>query len=220
MRFAWVLAGGMSCAALAYGLLSSGRLIVSGKEVQTDYIVQNGRTYVPLADVAKALNMAVQKIDGGYEMKPAGGANQVQGLNGKLGDQLNCGAFLFKVTDVVDGQAYDFEHSTHHEVPFRDSDKLVVVKFQVKNATTVIQSLDTIGGDLTALTDDAGHNFKSGNLDGTRAPDILPGAATEFALIYYVPKATTIGDIVYQMHSYSMKGGYKDYTFRVSLKKA
>src|ERR1700738_4923601 len=98
-------ATGIGCV-LAYGALSQGRLIISGKEVSTDFVSQSGRTYVPVADVAKALNLDVQKISGGFELKPAGGANQVEGLNGKLGDQLSCGAFLFKVTDALETQEY------------------------------------------------------------------------------------------------------------------
>jgi len=220
MNFVCALAVGIGCAVIAYGALAPGRLVVSGKEVSTDYVVQNGRTYVPIADVAKSLGMSVQKIDDGYEIKPDGGANQVQGLNGKVGDQLNCGAFLFKVTDVVEGDSFDFEHSSHHEVVFPDGNKLVVVKIQIKNATKVVQSLDSLGAALTALTDDSGHNFTTRSEDGARAPDILPGAAFDFALVYSVPKDAKVGDLVYQMHSYSNNGGYKDYTFRVSLKKS
>ena len=218
-KFSVSLAIVAGCAALAYGAFAPGRLVISGKEVSTDYLVHDGRTYLPIADVAKAMNLGVQKIDGGFELSPAGGANQVQGLNGKVGDQLSCGAFLFKVTDALETDSYDFERSQHHEAPFRDTDKLVVVKFHVKNATPAIQSLDTAGGTLTALTDDKDHNFKSGNLDGVRAPDMLPGSAVDFALIFYVPKDTSLGDMVYQLHSYNLKTGYKDYTFRVSLKK-
>lgn len=205
-------------AALAYGALSAGRLVISGKEVQTDFVSQNGKTYVPIADVAKALGMTATKIDGGYEIKPAGGANQVQGMNGKVGEQLSCGAFLFKVTDVVETDTFDFEHSVHHEVAFPDGNKLVVVKIRVKNATKVVQSLDTLGGNLSCLTDDAEHSYKSENLDGPRAPDMLPGSASDFNLIYSVPKATVLGDVVYQLHTYSSKTGYKDYTFRITTK--
>src|SRR5579864_4386176 len=79
--FAALVFGGC---ALAYGLFSEGRLVFSGKEVATDYLVKNGRTYVPIADVAKAMNLSVKKIDGGFELAPGGVSGQVEGLNGKV----------------------------------------------------------------------------------------------------------------------------------------
>lgn len=211
---------GIGCAALAYAALSPGRLIVSGREVPTDFITQNGRTYVPLSDVAKGLNMDVQKISGGFELKPAGGANQVEGLNGKIGDQLSCGAFLLKIVEVTETQEYTLAHNGQKQAPASTANKLVVVKFRLKNATPVTQSIDPYGGNHTALTDDEGHNFKSTNLDGERAPDVLPGAAVDFTLIFDIAKDAALGDMVYQLHSYTVKSGYKDYTFRISLKKS
>ncbi|HLK15614.1 MAG TPA: hypothetical protein VKT78_12485 [Fimbriimonadaceae bacterium] len=213
---ALVIVGG---AALAAGLLTEGKLLYSGKEVATDFVVKNGKTYVPLSDVAKALNLSVKKTDDGFELLPKGISGQAEGLNGKVGDQLNCGSFLLKVTEVVETQSFTPEHPAGAPIaPFRDGEKLVVVKFHVQNTTSDTMSLDTLGGDLTALT--AGdQNFKTREEDGPRAPDMLRGSSLDFALIYYVPKSTVPKDMVYQLHSYNSTAGYKDYTFRISLKK-
>lgn len=205
--------------ALAWIHFAGSELDINGKHVSTEFMTKGGKTFVPLADVAKALNMVVTKTADGYSLAPSGGANQVDGLNGKVGDQLNCGAFLLTLTSAEETYDYSYQNSDRHEKPYKDSDKLVVLKFHVKNATKLKQSLDTLGGDLTALTDKSDHNFTSRTEDGERGPDMLPGSAVDFALIYYVPKDMQPGDMVYQLHSYTLQKGYKDYTFRISLAK-
>ena len=47
--------------AVAYSLLAPGQLTINGKSIETTFIVQGGRTFVPLSDVAKALGTTVQK---------------------------------------------------------------------------------------------------------------------------------------------------------------
>lgn len=210
--------GAVAVTAVAASLFTESKLVFSGQEVSTDYFVKNGRTYVPLSDVAKVMNLAVKKTASGFELVPRGISGQAEGLNGKVGDELSCGPFLLKVTDVVETQSYTREHGSGTEAPFRDGDKLVVVKFHIQNKTSETQSLDTLGGELTALTD-ADQSYKSKNNDGPRAPDMLRGSSVDFALLFYVPKTMVPKDMVYQLHSYNLKSGYKDYTFRISLKK-
>ena len=104
------------------------------------------------------------------------------------------------------------------EKAFGDGKTLVAVRFHVKNATTLKQFLDTSGGKLTSLTDDDEHSYTSIDLDGKRDSELLPGAACDWILFYQVPKSYKRGDMVYQLHSYTVEHGYKDYTFRISLK--
>ncbi|MFT2536481.1 hypothetical protein ACMWQD_29300, partial [Escherichia coli] len=68
-------------------------------------------------------------------------------------------------------------------------------------------------------TDTAEHSFTKRDQDGQRAPDLLPGSACDFALMFTnVPGDATPNDLVYVLHSYTLEHGYKDFTFRISLK--
>ena len=213
---------GSIISAFGFGYLSvsSGPLTINGKSVQTNFVVVDGKTYAPLADVAKALNMTLVPDGSGFKIVPVGGANQVEGLNGKKGQLLNCGAFTLKVTDVIVTTDYKRKWSSGSEQPLTDGENVVVVLFHIKNAASKKQSFDVLGGSLTALTDGNDHSYTTTNWDGAdRAPNLLPGAGSDFGLIYRFPKGAEVGDMVYQLHGYNPDTGYRDYTFRVSLKR-
>lgn len=220
MRTLWIAgASALAAAGLTYAAFAPGALTINGNTVQTSYTTVNGKTYVPLADVAKALNFVVVKKDGGYELAASSGANQAEGTRGKVGQTLNAGIITFQVKEVIETDSYECEQRNGTEHPLYDAkDKLVVVKIKIKNARAKPISLDTWGGELTALTDTEDHSFTTHNLDGQRGPDLLPGAAVDFALIYEIPKKAAVGDYVYQAHVYMPDKGYKDLTFRISTK--
>src|SRR6187551_156373 len=97
--FAAVL--GVSALAAASALAQNGvRLILNGKVASTRVRMINGAPYAPLADIARATGQTLVKRGGGYEIIAAGGANQVEGLRGKVGDTLFDGKWRLKVTDV------------------------------------------------------------------------------------------------------------------------
>ncbi len=66
----------------------------------------NGTPYVKLADVAKALNMTVSRWGNDYALSAAGGADQVEGLQGKVGDTLFNRQFSLRVLEVVRTKRY------------------------------------------------------------------------------------------------------------------
>ncbi|HEX8237583.1 MAG TPA: hypothetical protein VF600_16620 [Abditibacteriaceae bacterium] len=74
---------------------TSSKLVTNGKVASTSVRVIDGKAYVPLSDVATSLGMAVVKNGGDYEIKKAGGANQVGNMNGKVGDVLFDGKWRF-----------------------------------------------------------------------------------------------------------------------------
>src|SRR5688500_15525819 len=63
-------------------------LVINGKVVSRDVRIINGRPYAPLADIARGMGQTLAKRGSGYELAAAGGANQVEGLRGKIGDTL------------------------------------------------------------------------------------------------------------------------------------
>ena len=95
---------GLGALAAAAALAQGGvRLILNGKVASTDVRMINGRPYAPLADIARATGQVLVKKGSGYEIIAQGGANQVEGLHGKVGDTLFDGKWRFKVVDVQRG---------------------------------------------------------------------------------------------------------------------
>lgn len=83
-----VMAVGLGLGLLALAQ-STQRLILNGQVASTRVITVQGTAYVPVADVAKALGQSVVKVQGGFEIRAAGGANQLMGqFQGKVGDQI------------------------------------------------------------------------------------------------------------------------------------
>ncbi|MBI1756903.1 MAG: hypothetical protein HYR64_07340 [Fimbriimonas ginsengisoli] len=216
-RFALLACGGAAIAVAGWAGFGRGSLTINGKSVETNFYLHDGSTYVPIADVAKALNMVVVKQAGGFELSPAGGANQVEGLNGKVGQTLSCGTYLFKVVEIVRVDKYQKRFSEGEVGPEGGKD-IVAVIIHMKNATKQKVTLDPFGGSNTAITDQDEHSY--GSYTGlacdvpNRGIEMIPGSATDFALIYSVPKREKLKDLVYQTASYS---NVKNGTFRVAL---
>ena len=208
------------CVALA--AQSTANLFVNGNLASSSVVEIKGAAYVPLRDVAKAMNMTLQKTSRGWELAAAGGANAVQGLEGKVGDTLWDGRHRFQVIEVIRGKKYvnRFSGNKMEVTPYPESKELVVVVCRIKNGLNKTVTIGFPGGALTALTDTDEHAFQP--RDGLsmdtpgRGIDTLPGAAVDFALTFDVPEKSVLKDLVYQAADYSGLGETKP--FRVSLK--
>jgi len=187
-------------------------LTISGHLVSTNVIEVNGHAYVPIADIAKAQNLAVVAVAGGYEIRAAGGAHQVNGnLRGNIGDPLFNGKWqlIVKNVSVVNG-TYTAKFSPDGEGynPNGANDELVVVTCSLKNTRqdTEAAMLSYHHPYNTALTDDQGQSYppmgydRRGGTDWT--PDMLPGSQLNFAIIFSVPKGTVLKDLVFSLLSF------------------
>ena len=78
----------------------------------------------------------------------------------------------------------------------------MIVNIQIKNATTKTLGL-SLANDKTAITDEQEHSFEpstGGWADWVSPnPDVLPGAAVDFASVFQVPKDTKIKDLVFDL---------------------
>jgi hypothetical protein len=195
---AFALAG---AAALVYAAFEPVKLTINGSSGDTDVIMKNGRAYVPLADVAKALGDSVAKSAGAYTLDPPGGANQVEGLNAKIGQLIKTPYFTFIVQKVL--------MEDHHEKLFTtgsvdapDGQTLAIIVCRVKNATQKTLLFNPFGFDKTALTDQdehtLGNQYTGGGADAPSQHELLPGSAMDFALVFPVPKGTQLKDLVYE----------------------
>jgi len=224
-----VLTAGAATAALA---LASARLTVGGQTVSTDIRILGGRPYVPLADMARAMNgTAVRHAGGSYEIKrdgvdtttpsadvvtpaPAGGADEVHGTRGKIGQMLFTGKWRFEVLGVDRAAAYDskFLPDARNFTPAGDTEELVIVRCRLKNGQKTAQKamLSPIHPHNIALTDNEGQSYAPTDFDKRggstdEGPNLLPGAQTDFAVLFSVPKGAALKDLVF-----SLQNAYED----------
>lgn len=242
MKTAWK--NGAFCAlvvcggAVAFAANSGVRLIVNGKPASSDVRTIDGKTYVPLADVAKSLGMVAVKNGGAWEMKKAGGTYQVGDLSGKVGDVLYDGKWRFQVLEVstpdsfkmrTDSYPYDsysvstYDRDTRTMAP-KDGYKMVVIKVRVTNTLKVPQTMWTAISDKTmrtALTNADGESSPPLAYDYEGAPTLtkpmLPGAALTFPIIFAIRNDAVLKDLVFTLknNDFSNKGN----DARVSLTK-
>lgn len=207
-------------------------LIINGHTATSDLKVINGRTYVPLADVAKALNMTLVNKPNSIEMVPSGGANEVTGLHGKLGDQLFTGRWRFTPIslDQMDSYTNRYEGDGAMVTPRNAGETLFVLSCRIKNgmkdSAEMVFTQRTCGH--TALTDDQEHSYAPYAYDAHNetgpygGPKMLPGSAAEFAVIFSVPKGTNPKDVIFTIISdvdlHEEKPGKLGTDVRISVK--
>ena len=196
------------------------RVSVDGKFATSDVIVRNGKTYASIGDIANALGMTVVKTSSGYNLVHPGGANMVQGLRGKVGQELFNGKYRFTLVEVVRTSSYKprFYNSGYDYTPSSPNNEIVAAICRLKNGTKQPVTFDLYGGKNTALTDmneQSTAAFAGASTDAvTRGPRVLPGAAVDFALIFEVPKTAVLKDLVFSINDLS---GTASPDFRVSL---
>lgn len=222
-----------ACSVIA--LAAVGNTVYYHDQVMTQDARQfNGRTYVPLTDVARALGGQVASHAGGFEIvtgggastdtdanrTAAGGANEVRGANGKVGDWFFNGYWRFRASRVEHTDAYQYQYSSSSgsDKPSGDHDELVVVHCTIKNgqknADQPILGTNGLASQVTALTDDQGQSYPPIDFD-VRNGDLAPGAAKNFAVVFSVPKGTTLKDMLFTVYSYGASD--KATNVRVSL---
>ena len=212
---------GSALVVLAFAYFASSNLYVNGALASSKVIDVKGVAYVPVKDLAKALNMSVTKTGRGFEMGTAGGGNMVGGLVGKLNEELFNGFHRFKVTEVIRGKSYTNRFAGDHQAvtPYPEGNDLVVVVCRLKNGTEKPITLGLPAGGVTGLTDMDEHSYEprsgmSADIPA-RGVDLLPGAACDFALTFDVPAGAVLKDLVYEPTDYN---GHKVKPFRISLK--
>ncbi len=207
-------------------------LVINGKTASTDLRHIGGSTYVRLEDVAKALGMVViKRANGKYELTKAGGTNQVQGVTqGKIGDMLFDGRWRFQVVSVQTPDAYtmktpsaeptsypadtlDFDRASH-VVRAKTGYKLVVLACVIANGQKSTQTfwLAPIAGRNinNALADTKGGSHVPVGYDLEGAPiqtkPLLPGARLAFSMLFVVPEATELKDLVFTLTNNDSSG--------------
>jgi len=212
---------------LALPALADETLTMNGKTASTTVRTVNGSAYVKIADVAKALGMVVVKRPGGYALTRSGGANQVQAVTeGKTGDVLFDGWWRFQVRSVETPASYPAKFleaanslkydNSSHTVSAAPHFKVVVVHCRMTNGQKTAQTfwIAPLPGEReihTALTDTSGESYPPDcyDLDGStsQSKPLLPGAKTDFVILFNVPEATQIKELVFTLQNNDARPG-------------
>ena len=207
-------------------------IFVGGKTVSADVRTIEGSAYVRLSDIASALHATLAKQGGNYTMVPnnhaseaggnkpvtgntPGGANQIDGLRGKVGDLLMTGKYRFQVLDMKEVASYAEHYSLDPGTvePKGGGDKLILINCLVKNARNEKHTL-TVYDTHTALTDEEGQSYPplkydmrwQASFNGMCSEAMLPGSSVKFAVVFSVPKDTKIKDLVFTLADLNEKG--------------
>jgi hypothetical protein len=203
----------MLTAGACWALQTGSKLFVEGQLASSDVRVINGTRYVPLKDVAAALHLHIVPQSGGINLTHEGGANQVEGLHGAIGDakEIFTGKWRFWARSIEKVDSYTLKYSTEHEkiTPRNAGEVLYVIDCRIKNGTSEKQAMilrNNMGGH-DALTDDMEHSFEPFAFDAHNengafgGPTLLPGAAGEFAVIFSAPAGTNPKDFVFTIQA-------------------
>lgn len=205
--------------AAAFAAQASQRLFVNGATASTDVRLIGGRPYVPLSDVAKALDYTVQKAVGGYQLIKAGGATQIANQNvGKIGEEIFTGKWRFTVAGVqrVSEAMPEYLPSEvwTRKVASPGMD-IVVIKCRLKNGTSAKDTivLDKWKGNNTTLLDDDENAFEPTqhgydakfNEHFPNGATFLPGGAINMNLRFEVPKKAKLKDLVFTVLRYTAR---------------
>lgn len=217
------VAAGVFLSLGAFAIQAAQKLLVNGKVASSDLRVIGGKTYVPLADVAKALDYTIQKTTGGYELIKAGGAGQIANKNvGEVGEEVFSGKWRFTVVSVARVAEAVPEFLPNESWNRRSASpgmEIVVVKCRIKNGTAVKDTLvfDKWEGNNTTLVDMDENAFEptQHGYDGKfneHFPDgatFLPGGAINFNLRFEVPKGRKLKDLVFTAIRYDDRSNTK-----------
>ncbi len=193
---------------------ASAKLYINGKLASSSLLIIDGRSYVPVADPAKAQGATIVKRSDGYELTLAAGTYQLtQVAEGKVGDKPLDGEWCFQVLPVeeVDG-AHEERYAPERRrlQPANPGDRLWVLQCRLENGRAESQTpmLTERQPGNTSLADAQGHSFPPLSYDARQeinktqsyvAPALLPCAATESALVFSVPPGVQPAALVFSL---------------------
>jgi hypothetical protein len=170
--------------------------------------------------------------------KPAGGANQVEGLKGKVGDMLFTGQWRFQVIGFQQVDSYtlkvpsseqdyakwhsdaEYDDASHTFTP-KQGLTFVAIDCYAKNAQAkATEQLDFYSDDQkTALTDNESNSYPPIVCDmlshgGWVTKPLLPGSGEKITLLFAVSSGMTPKDLVVTLKNSSLHKGKE---VRISL---
>jgi len=231
---------GFATAALAVSVIGIGAanadkvVTDKGQQISSGATIINGQAYITISEAAKLVGGTVHHSGGEYIIAtsgsgsssgvPPGGANQIEGHKGSVGQWLFTGKWKFEVVSYTTTQSYQTVYSsdTSTYTPNGNNDKLVIVNCILKNAKTkeAEPMLRTQNAYNTAVTDDQGgsyaplgYDFPGGSGYG---PNMLPGSTTHFAIVLDVPKSSNVQDFIFTLFDMDDPTDQSDYRIHLN----
>ncbi len=206
----------------AWAVQTGLRLTMDGAVVSTNVRSIDGRAYVPLVDVAKALGRTVNASGGAYDLALAASAQRRDGLNGKMATDGFSGLWRLNVRSVEQVAGYSPQYGSDKApiTPRESGDALVVIKCQLRNGTKAMQdvSFDRNASGNTAVVDDQEHGYVPLAYDarnsGYGSAKIPPATTMDFAILFSVPAGAKLTHLTYSVGGAGMD---KSTDFQVSL---
>ena len=151
------------------------------------------------ASLASGAHFSTVSVE--HKMAP-GGANQVKGTKGKVGDWFFDGKWRFRVIKIErpDVYHYQFNPLAGSDKPSGPNDQLLVFYCTMKNGMSSsdqpILSSAGLASQATAVTDDQGTSYPPIDFD-SRNGSVVPGGAKNFAVIFSVPKSANLSELIF-----------------------
>lgn len=234
-RKAAVIVAVVAVFASGFALAQNGKTVsVDGRRVSSNVLEVNGLVYVPLSDMAAALNRTVVKSGDDYDLQPVRGGKPIKpeiilnpkptgktGLTGAVGETLNSSQASVTVLQVVRGESY-VSALTGKTFDAKPDTEAVAVVCRFKNCLKKTRRYDLgrFKPGETALVLADGKRLAPGDWDRKDAIATVPAlASVDFAVIFYVPTGTTAQEFVYQVRPNDFDSTMREDVFRVQLKK-
>lgn len=201
------VAGVVALSALVWAQ-STRVLVINSQVASTDVRVINGKSYVPVTDVAKALNLQVVVNGNRIELTRAGGAMQVDGLMGKTGDWLFDGGWRFRVNRVYRADSYEGKWEFYGEQVYtaQEGKELIVVEYSYRNGNRN-PAVWEMGEAFLVRPDGSTEKHWNSNLNfgGTRtvAQALLPGAESTGAWLFQVAPGSEFKQFIGRMGQFA-----------------
>ncbi len=216
MKKHWIpLLLGVGGSALCFAALAPQSVTIDGKVVTHRVKVIAGESWIPVSDLAKAQGLVVTSNGTSIDLTSPGGAEQVKGVTGKVGEMLFTGNWRIEVNSFQKAATYTIKNSTstdysvYHGIADlddkvftpKDGYDLYVASCTLKNARKTSVEFDWNPSDnKSAIADDAGSNNPWVVYDipspAFNSAPILPGAKLDFNICFVVKKDVKLTDIV------------------------
>lgn len=201
-------------------------LYLGGKPVSSDLLVQNGKVYVPVADVAKSLDLTIVPKEDGFNLVPVGGTKKpdatkppTNGLSGAVGETLSNGQVAVQVTQVVRGEKY-VSAITGKSFDANPDMDVVALVCRMRNVLKKPRQYDLgyFKSGNTVLIGANGKSFAPKQWDRKEPiARLQAGTGVDFAVIFAVPKGTELAEFVYSVRPNDFDRTMKQDNFHVSL---
>lgn len=221
-RTFWVLGATAAGTSICWGAQSTSRLMMDDIVLSSDVQIFKGRAYVPVSDVARAMDTTVSRKGGTWTMARTDGDGPLRFVDGKISSTALSGRWSFRIASVQRSSVYSPLKGVDRAqlAPREAGDELVVVSCTLKNSARETREvyMDAGSSGNTSLTDSQSHGYVPMAYD-RRSNDgaairMLPGAAYDFSLVFSVPIGS---DLRYLVYSVQPSGGDKPTEFRMSL---